>query len=599
MGRTHELASGMGANVWVGIPAFEASSTTDLTIFESGASRVLASLVAAGMEESTPVIYIGHSDGGAMVEAFVYGGASSSAAVAAVLLGSFIPRTHYANFTDTTLASTTGYSLPLMTVAGDLDGVCRATRAAVETYFNQITLASDGVTAYLDFPVALLEGISHVQFADGTSSFDDVLRDDLTPESTNDDATAAIAATVVDFIIVHAMSSSSSGYATAYGNLMSTKDTTAAWVEPLSQAFKLEGYHYFYTPCESDYPTNPTCGYTQWPDAALPPGPVDAPDPLPPSDCQCGSPFVMDTAQLIMAGFQDSAMPDASATVADSFHDVSDTHPFHLPHIFDSCAGDSANSADCILNSTTVTMPIYEDADSADTGFAPVSAIEFRTKLKSRQAMWEASGLDVNSKDDTDATDFNICGAINQASLDWALASASEKALERYNSYGEKLVITADKEAPIGATGPEWIELRLNFERVTASSGAVATAVNVSSWSFTTENYNKGDVPYIVTAGYHYCKILSPARALEWVYVDSLRMYGAVEDSSDVTAQCETCVAALDPVGLSASSSWCWIDEACYTVGDTSNPCSAYQCASQASLSECECDSCSVLTCSM
>ena len=29
--------------------------------------------------------------------------------------------------------------------------------------------------------------------------------------------------------------------------------------------------------------------------------------------------------------------------------------------------------------------------------------------------------------------------------------------------------------------------------------------------------------PFIQTVGYHYCKLLSPARAMEWIYVDSLK----------------------------------------------------------------------------
>lgn len=28
---------------------------------------------------------------------------------------------------------------------------------------------------------------------------------------------------------------------------------------------------------------------------------------------------------------------------------------------------------------------------------------------------------------------------------------------------------------------------------------------------------------FIKTVGYHYCKLLSPARAMEWIYVDGLK----------------------------------------------------------------------------
>jgi hypothetical protein len=31
------------------------------------------------------------------------------------------------------------------------------------------------------------------------------------------------------------------------------------------------------------------------------------------------------------------------------------------------------------------------------------------------------------------------------------------------------------------------------------------------------------DFPIKLTAGFHFCKVLSPARALEWLYVDSLK----------------------------------------------------------------------------
>ena len=47
-------------------------------------------------------------------------------------------------------------------------------------------------------------------------------------------------------------------------------------------------------------------------------------------------------------------------------------------------------------------------------------------------------------------------------------------------------------------------------------------SVQVAAPYFATENKKLGDVSYLETVGYHYCKLLSPARAMEWIYIDAL-----------------------------------------------------------------------------
>ena len=250
--------------------------------------------------------------------------------------------------------------------------------------------------------------------------------------------------------------------------------------------------------------------------------------------------------------------------------------PVHLPKIWE-------NSSSRI-NVTTVTEPIYSTLDSFDTGYYEASArwvflakywvllvslalrssvsyvslflslsisifrtpahptlgvssflllstsipptpphpistpphSELRVKLKSRQTMIEATGeANVNFT----ATDVvtNNCKEINQKALDWALANAGATALARYKKLGVPMVM-GDDLGPYNA-GPLWIYNSMKYEMAKDKSKYTVQAPMMH----TPDNYSIS-----AAAGFHYCKVLSPARALEWIMIDSLRTRGGL-----------------------------------------------------------------------
>jgi hypothetical protein len=360
-----------------------------------------------------------------------------------------------------------------------------------------------------------------------------VQKNDLKPEVDAAAAQQQLAALVSAFLDLRLAAKIGDGAAPPAASasaLQSALQATAELVAPLITAMQQEGHHYLETPCASDYPTNPTCQYPKWPDKSL--GPAKGPpSPMPPANCTCGSPWVMQNAQRIMGALDDpaaaahGAVAGASISTKDSFHDVSDVRPFHLPHIFQPKPGTACSAKDgaCEIESTTVSMPIYDAKDGLDTGLYPITASEFRTKLKSRQAVWEKAGAINVDFNVTDKSNMTICRAINQASLDWALAHASPKALSRYNSKGQQYRLADDTYAGIGVTGPTWIKKALIY-----TVSADQKYVDISAPTFATENKNLGDESYTNTVGYHYCKLLSPARAMEWIYADGLKQFGGL-----------------------------------------------------------------------
>lgn len=104
------------------------------------------------------------------------------------------------------------------------------------------------------------------------------------------------------------------------------------------------------------------------------------------------------------------------------------------------------------------------------------------------------------------------CGEINKDAIQWAYDHSSDEAKKRYDTYGEKLVVGADL-GPYN-DGPSWIWRSLQYNE---NKEKTQVAVQSPAMKF------KADFFLEFSAGIHYCKVLSPFRAMEWIYFDSLK----------------------------------------------------------------------------
>jgi hypothetical protein len=84
--------------------------------------------------------------------------------------------------------------------------------------------------------------------------------------------------------------------------------------------------------------------------------------------------------------------------------------------------------------------------------------------------------------------------------------------LERFNSLGVPIHLGEDKESH-----GLWAYLPMLYKQTQDSNGR--DIIEISSIQL------KTDVKYPIGifAGMHYCKLLSPAKVMEWLYIDGLR----------------------------------------------------------------------------
>lgn len=105
----------------------------------------------------------------------------------------------------------------------------------------------------------------------------------------------------------------------------------------------------------------------------------------------------------------------------------------------------------------------------------------------------------------------NRCADINDYAIKWAYDRLPKAAKHNYDAYGVKLV-TGDDMGPYNE-GPLWIWTLMDYKESKDGKKMVVS----SPMMRTPTSY-----PVASARGFHYCKVLSPFKAMEWMYNDAL-----------------------------------------------------------------------------
>ena len=170
---------------------------------------------------------------------------------------------------------------------------------------------------------------------------------------------------------------------------------------------------------------------------------------------------------------------------------------------------------------------VYDFLDeNIDAGTTHVAATEIRMKLKSHQA-----ALAVSSDSNAHTLDWHVtdsassCQRINQAIYAETLKLVEPRRLEFFTKYGLPIVFDEDFVGAVPA-GPLWIYNPLKTQ-VKVSSGPTGSpsykALHVTSNGFVTSLDTVFGKISSYVPGFHYCKLISPAFVMEWIYTDSVR----------------------------------------------------------------------------
>ena len=333
--------------LWISIASFPGNiPTADLVSKQIDTS--FAALVSQGFNitKSTPFFFSGHGIGALLMQDYVLNNVKTLSGKCQpqglILEAGYVQRKNYniqKNFNN------------ILSISGELDGLNRISRMAESLYFNnkmqnQLTL--------------IVNGLNHYQFAGDGQPPATIVQNDINPEISNSQARDQITSIISAFMKISLGIETDDDKRTISG----FTDSTAELLNPLINAFLMDGHYALNAPCYLDK-NHPNCTV----------------------GCQWSA-----HSQAVMGS-------NSNATVigSDTFFKASQVFPDPLPAIHNKCA---QSTGDCVLNVTTISELVYGDTDTqADESFDPVTASEIKTKLMSRQSiLLAATGKKVDFK---------------------------------------------------------------------------------------------------------------------------------------------------------------------------------------------------------
>lgn len=162
----------------------------------------------------------------------------------------------------------------------------------------------------------------------------------------------------------------------------------------------------------------------------------------------------------------------------------------------------------CRAKAISVSWNVYEKNEDRALF---VSAEEIRMKMKSNQFVRSVTSNDA-PRDLLETDPLTFCRDQNQRIFDQTYAKLPQDIRRRYDQFGAKFVFVEDKRVQ---SGRDWVPAPLEFTLTSQGTVEVRSITLITPLS----------VPILGDkfAGQHYCKIISPARIVEWIYSDGLR----------------------------------------------------------------------------
>jgi hypothetical protein len=460
--------------MWVVIPAvtkrlciIECTSPSICAPLHHSVEQAVKKATAAGCTVAGSVndtFLAGHSLGGTCAQQLVQAYHAPYEYHAMITMGSYVDETGEGDLIN--------YPIPVLTLGAELDGGMARPGKLTLWYeqFQNVTAATSKALALQTSPVIVLPRQDHSDFCPGFN-----VSGDLPSETDPAVASANIGAVSAAFLQLNSAETSAAAKADAQALLAAHAAVTDTLLAPISETLAL--------------------GTSAGANGMFVKGLGWAVSPW----CR--------RAQHLMADL--SPADDARLTVLDTYRDGASDKPGDNGTAFEHCHTNqtaSPGGGNGIVATSCSHNAYYKDVDNTGTF---ICANEVGCKMASAGAIQKALGIGGGS-DPRVVT----CKDINKAAVAEAvrvLGNHNPVALQRYQTRGRKFCF-ADDLSPPGGIAPLWIKETLKLVEN-------ATCLTVTSYMEFSALKSK------IYPGNAYCKLLSPARALDWMLTDSLKPF--------------------------------------------------------------------------